>query len=530
MNILKRAVTLLASTLFVFSSLPTVSSKSAPTKVINIYVKDTTYKNSAYDRIFDPTDIVRRSKSEIESKNHIQLIDKVDSPGKIECTSQHENIRTDRIGTFNYKGEAYYKGCTVVVNIKLTVKPDYVVNIPDKQLDADIRAVLLSKHKSITRADLDSVTMLSIKVKNNNDINPDSLKYLSHLSLISLDGIKNIDTYINKLKGLKQLNDILVSNSQEDNFKRIGQIPNLRYVTIDRCNNIKLDYLADGIKNKHIISLAITGCGKTDITQLSKLNRTGIIQLNLYANKISSLEPIENLKSLTSLMFQNNGISDLKPISSLTGLTYLNFQYNKVADLSPLSGLKSLKSLLATGNNISDIASLSKCSKLCYLDLSSNFITDITALKGKNNIESLSFESNYVSDISVLRGFTHLKTLKCDSNQITDYSAVKAYYNKLSFKDFKLTNSSKITKLKKVTINKEAQVTLGEQYDNQPMFIAEEYLTSKGIDVSRLRATEWKIDTSKQGKHTYSGVVEAGGYLFSINLTVNVVVDEQEKN
>lgn len=170
------------------------------------------------------------------------------------------------------------------------------------------------------------------------------------------------------------------------------------------------------------------------------------------AQPFVSLDGIQNLTGLTSLLLMDRLITDISPIRYLTNLTTLNLHTNWISDIEPLSGLFNLEQLLLSENPISDISPLAGLTKLRQLhvhglypnqlqywldmddgrdpDVVFNGITDISPLAGLTELRLLRIHLHAISDISPLANLTNLIHLRLYDNQIEDISAL-ADLNKL---------------------------------------------------------------------------------------------------
>lgn len=165
-----------------------------------------------------------------------------------------------------------------------------------------------------------------------------------------------------------------------------------------------------------------------------------------------SLDGIQNLTGLTTLLLMDRLITDIGPIRYLTNLTNLNLHTNWISDIEPLSGLVNLEQLLVSENPISDISPLAGLTKLRQLHVHGlypnqlqywlamddgrdrnvvfNGITDISPLAGLTELRLLRIHLHAISDISPLANLTNLIHLRMYDNQIEDISAL-ANLNKL---------------------------------------------------------------------------------------------------
>ena len=213
--------------------------------------------------------------------------------------------------------------------------------------------------------------------------------------------------------------------------------------------------------------------GLAVLQQIKDAKESGATVLELWANNISEIFPLEGLTNLTELSLSHNNISDLSPLAGLTNLTRIELNDNKISDLSPLAGLTNLTRLILVDNPItaSQKAMLetalpsttiywpdviiddsqetektwdeqyeewvqnpepygglsvlqqikqAKDNGATYLYLDQNNITDLTPLAGLTNLEELRLNGNNISDLTPLAGLTNLGWLDLRDNNISD--------------------------------------------------------------------------------------------------------------
>lgn len=125
--------------------------------------------------------------------------------------------------------------------------------------------------------------------------------------------------------------------------------------------------------------------------------KKGSSSLNLKFKKISDINEIKNLDSLSDLQKLNlnrNDITELKGLDNLINLHELDLSSNKIAKISNLEQLTNLRVLHLQKNNISKIEGLGKLTLLEELDLRSNMIKEIENLENLKNLKILRLDGN----------------------------------------------------------------------------------------------------------------------------------------
>ena len=161
------------------------------------------------------------------------------------------------------------------------------------------------------------------------------------------------------------------------------------YVDVVNCRDCAAITSIEGMQYLiNLESLVLNGREVSDITPLENL--TNLHMLILSDNQISDISSLANLTNLTRLALDENlGISDISSLANLINLTRLSLGENQISDIAPLVNLVNLRSLSLGGNLISNIASLENLANLQELWLLENQITDLRPL-GNLNLRTLS--------------------------------------------------------------------------------------------------------------------------------------------
>ncbi|MEO7992878.1 MAG: protein kinase [bacterium] len=130
-------------------------------------------------------------------------------------------------------------------------------------------------------------------------------------------------------------------------------------------------------------------------------------------NADSGLLTLEQLAQVTSLKASGVGIGSLDGIARCKNLSVLNLGANRIVDLTPLNGLTDLEGLYLLNNRIVDPSPLSRLHKLRILDLASNLIVAVPpgTLNRLDSLETLTLDANPLTDLPDLSGLANLRTL-----------------------------------------------------------------------------------------------------------------------
>ncbi len=123
--------------------------------------------------------------------------------------------------------------------------------------------------------------------------------------------------------------------------------------------------------------------------------------LDASGEEIISIEGIQYLSNINTLILSENNITDISPLASLKSLKVLSLNNNLIKDIEPVSSLENLNELYVSNNQIIDINSLANLKNLTTLNIYYNAIIDISSLTMLNNLADLYLENlNIKSDIN----------------------------------------------------------------------------------------------------------------------------------
>jgi len=135
---------------------------------------------------------------------------------------------------------------------------------------------------------------------------------------------------------------------------------------------------------------------------------------------------LEQLVNLTTLNLNANNLTDLSPLQSLVGLTTLDLRGNNLIDISSLQFLVGLTELILSDNNLTDISSLQSLVGLRTLYLALNNLTDISSLQSLVGLTTLVLYDNHLTDVSWLQSLLGLTKLYLSGNNLTDISSLQS--------------------------------------------------------------------------------------------------------
>ena len=257
-----------------------------------------------------------------------------------------------------------------------TVSDQTVVDIPDKELLAQIRQHLKKQTGDITVGDIKKLTELSL-----------------------YDGIKS-------LKGLEYA-------------------INLKRLALEGTSVTDLSPIAGLTK---IETLSIVATPITDLSPIT--NFTNIKQFGLMETNITDLSPLKNSTNLEELSVFNNTLNGLEQLKNADNIKQILIGGNSLLDLNPIKGLNKAETLLLVEDysmfmNLSGGTANTKISKTNQVSS-----VDLTPIKDFTNLKQAMLFGGSFNNLSGIEGATNLETLLL----IGELSLPEAESNKLSSK------------------------------------------------------------------------------------------------
>src|SRR6266542_3632499 len=154
---------------------------------------------------------------------------------------------------------------------------------------------------------------------------------------------------------------------------------------------IKADWDWDWLKERHgdyrsLIDRSLAGAAWNLLVQKDCLS---LQTTSDEMPQMSTIEPLEGLTNLRSLVLQNNLVTDLRPSSGMVKLRYLNCYGNRIADLAPLKHLRSLEVIELGDNPLASLRVLEQLPNLRKLAISTNQVECLLECKRLPSIQVL---------------------------------------------------------------------------------------------------------------------------------------------
>jgi Leucine-rich repeat (LRR) protein len=214
-------------------------------------------------------------------------------------------------------------------------------------------------------------------------------------------------------------------------FDILGSLPDVSVVSFNACgiDGIRLQTLGELLRKlANLSGLYLPSNRIISLLPLKEFfeNHTGLTDLWLQHNQITSISGLETATGLMVLNLKQNQITNISGLAKLTVLTHLNLYHNKIMSVLPLKNLTGLTGRLDLDHNqITDISGLAKLTRLTYLHLGVNKIMSVLPLKNLTGLTNLYLSRNQVTDISGLAKLTRLAKLWLHHNRIMSVLPLK---------------------------------------------------------------------------------------------------------
>lgn len=183
--------------------------------------------------------------------------------------------------------------------------------------------------------------------------------------------LKNLDLSFNKIKNIKNIENLVELENLYFVQNKIKEIKNLE--TLTKLKNLelggnKIEEISDTMNS--LVSIEQLWLGKNRIPRFQNLgNLVNLRVLSIQSNRITKIEGLENLVNLEELYLSHNGISKIENLENNTKLSVLDITSNRISKLENLSHLTSLTDFWCSYNQISSFEEIhDQLGKLPELD------------------------------------------------------------------------------------------------------------------------------------------------------------------
>jgi len=163
----------------------------------------------------------------------------------------------------------------------------------------------------------------------------------------------------------------------------------------------------------------LTACINANVKEQGVASAQDLTLLDCGNEGISSLDGIEDLVSLQTLILKKNNLLDLAPLSLLPNLVELDLALTGISTIDALQSLVNLRIVELTGNAITNLTPLANLNQLEELYAGQNQIAAIPDLSA-TSLKIVALDDNPLIDISGLAAVDTLQTALLNSTQVGD--------------------------------------------------------------------------------------------------------------
>ncbi|KAK9807493.1 hypothetical protein WJX72_000775 [[Myrmecia] bisecta] len=226
--------------------------------------------------------------------------------------------------------------------------------------------------------------------------------------LLALKGLRKLFLRQNLLSDAAKVVELASAAVLEElvlQDNQLKQIPSFRgFSSLQRLelsyNEIRSLAPLTDLSTAHIQELYVASNKVTCIEGISQL--TSLTLLELGSNRVSTIEGLDNLQQLQELWLGRNRITQIRSLSCLICLQRLSLQSNRLTSMLGLEACVTLEELYLSHNGITHIEGLSTLIKLQILDVSNNMIAEVAGLETLTELQDLWLNDNQIPSLAPL--------------------------------------------------------------------------------------------------------------------------------
>ena len=170
-------------------------------------------------------------------------------------------------------------------------------------------------------------------------------------------------------------------------------------------------------------SLKVLDISSSDITDLFPIrNLTTIEILDCSNTKVENLQPLKYSKSLKQLYISNTPVSSITVIEIFENLELLHMERTVIDSLPAVGGLSNLKELNASSTNLESLDSVAYLRSLEILDISNTAAGNLEPLVKLSSLRELNISNTQVKSLEAIKGMKSLESLSMENSPIDDLS------------------------------------------------------------------------------------------------------------
>lgn len=265
--------------------------------------------------------------------------------------------------------------------------------------------------------------------------------------LVRLSGLSARELGVTSLRGLEcaqGLETLGLSGNQISDLSPLAELGALRELELSENDLERLTPIRDLPLRRLIVDANPLGNrGVSDVEELRQLDHLDVSRTSLSSleglaglrdlqtlsardNAIDSIAPLAGLDNLLSIDVEDNEIEEIEAVAGKS-LRRLDIDANLVESLEPLQGMQSLEYLDARANVISSVAPLSGLSALVDLDLADNALASSEGLDGLVSLEALDISDNSIAQIDGLAGGASLRRVFARNNDLESLEPLSSH-------------------------------------------------------------------------------------------------------
>lgn len=144
--------------------------------------------------------------------------------------------------------------------------------------------------------------------------------------------------------------------------------------------------------------------------------------INVFCNKVESLEHLSGCINLKELYCSSNKITSLRGLENCVNLEILSCDRNQIVSLESLRNCTNLKELLCSSNQLTSLQGIENCISITHLHCDHNQLESLEPLCKFVNLREIVCGNNHINDVEPLKFCTSLSDLLCENNRIQSLS------------------------------------------------------------------------------------------------------------
>jgi hypothetical protein len=155
------------------------------------------------------------------------------------------------------------------------------------------------------------------------------------------------------------------------------------------------------------------------VVPLELINRlSGLLELILSNNQLSSVPNFANLQNLRGLWLNNNRLSSVPDFARLQNLRRLLLSNNQLSSVPDFANLPNLQRLHLSNNQLSSVPDFANLPNLQRLHLSNNRLSSVPDFARLQNLRRLLLSNNQLSSVPDFANLPNLQELWLDDNML----------------------------------------------------------------------------------------------------------------